>query len=83
MSQFSECSCKHKNKKPVLDTELGPDLEEGGNCICIDCKCHYYKRETDDLELLQNTLRNYGMICIGTSTLLYTIYIFCCDRWRL
>lgn len=71
MSQ-SECSCKNKN--PEI-------LEEGGNCICTDCKCHYYKRnDVVGEDLLQNKIRNYSMVFIGTSTVFYTIYIFCCEK---
>lgn len=60
-----ECNCKSKTL----------DMLEDGNCICTDCKCHYYKRETDE-DLLQNKLRNYGIFIIGTSTVLFGIYIF-------
>jgi hypothetical protein len=71
MSQ-SECSCKNQN----------PDMLEDGSCICIDCKCHYYKR--NDLgeyeDLLQQKIRNYGMVIMGTTTFLYGIYYFCCSN---
>ena len=76
---LKECSCKNKNPEELL--------EEGGNCICSDCNCHYYKRnagENDiDLDLLQNKIRNSGMLFIGTGTLLYTIYLFCCEKHLL
>jgi len=53
---------------------------EDGNCICIDCKCHYYKRNLGENDVLQNKLRNYGVVIIGTSTILYGIYLFCCEK---
>jgi hypothetical protein len=65
----SNCNCKNKS----------PEMLEG-NCICTDCNCHYFRRN-DDLkdEWLQNQLRNYGMVILGTSTVCYGIYLFCCD----
>jgi hypothetical protein len=76
MSQ-SECSCKNKN--PEM-------LEEGGNCICSDCKCHYYKLDLDLGEtknILQQNLRNYGVVIVGTTTILYSVYYFCCENNHL
>ena len=76
MSQ-SECSCKNKN--PEM-------LEEGGNCICSDCKCHYYKRDLDLGEtknILQQNLHNYGVVIVGTTTILYGVYYFCCENNHL
>jgi hypothetical protein len=74
---ISECNCcKNKNENPELDLE-------DGNCICTECNCHYFRRfeksEVDN-KWLQNHLRNYGMVILGTSTLLYGIYIFCCEK---
>lgn len=76
---ISECNCcKNKNKNE------NPDLEDG-NCICTECNCHYFRRNLEKLEeeepkWLQNHLRNYGMVILGTSTILYGIYIFCCEK---
>ena len=79
---ISECNCcKNKNENP----DLSPDLEDG-NCICTECNCHYFRRNIEKLEedpkskWLQNHLRNYGMVILGTSTFLYGIYIFCCEK---
>jgi len=83
---ISECNCC-KNKTE----DLSPDLEDG-NCICTECNCHYFRRfgnlekseellnKKIDNEWLQNYLRNYGMVILGTSTVLYGIYIFCCEK---
>ena len=62
---ISECNCK------------SPDTLEDGNCICTDCNCHYFIEKD---EWLQNKLRNYGMVILGTSTALYGIYLFCCEK---
>ena len=73
---ISECNCC-KNK------DLSPDLEDG-NCICTDCNCHYFRRnlnlEEEEPKWLQNHLRNYGMVILGTSTILYGIYLLCCEK---
>lgn len=63
---LKECSCKNKNPEELL--------EEGGNCICSDCNCHYYKRN-DIRELGER-----GILVIGTSILLYSLYLFCCEK---
>ena len=71
---FSECNC-------IKNNEL-----EDGNCICIDCNCHSFRQndlEKDkekDEEWLQNKLRNYGIVILGTSTIFYGIYLFCCEK---
>jgi len=74
MSQ-SECSCKNKS----------PEMLEDGNCICADCKCHYYKRNIDFLgeteDILQQKIRNYGLAIVTTTTVLYGIYFFCCSNY--
>jgi hypothetical protein len=63
------CNCKNKS----------PELLEGGNCICTDCKCHYYKRN-DDNDDEKNVLQKIIIVIMGTSTLLYGIYILCCEN---
>ena len=59
-------------------------LEEGGNCICTDCNCHYYKRIMDnndkDDDNIQKLIRNYSIGIIGSTTILYGIYFFCCEN---
>lgn len=75
-----ECNCK------------SPEMLEG-NCICNDCKCHFYKRNMGEIgnndgdssminkeSFLQTKIRNYGVIILGTSTIIYTMYIFCCEK---
>lgn len=64
------CNCKNKSV----------ELEEG-NCICTDCKCHYYKRIMDNNDdNIQKIIRNYSIGIIGTTTVLYNIYLFCCEK---
>jgi hypothetical protein len=31
-------------------------------------------------DLLQTNIRNYGFAVLGTSTIIYTIYMFCCEK---
>lgn len=67
----SNCNCNNQN----------PDMLEDGNCICTECNCHYFRRnDCKDDEWLQKKIRNYGMVILGTSTVLYGIYIFCCGE---
>jgi len=68
---ISECNCNDSKS---------PDMLEDGNCICTDCNCHYFRRNKDTDEWLQNKLRNYGMVILGTSTIFYGIYLFCCEK---
>ena len=82
---ISECNCT--NAKSLYMLESGePEPEKDGNCICTDCNCHYFRRNVDQLpdlnkdEWLQNKLRNYGMVILGTSTIFYGIYLFCCEK---
>ena len=80
----SQCNCKSQN----------PEMLES-NCICNDCKCHFYKRNLGEIEnndndndssiinkesFLQTKIRNYGFVILGTSTIIYTMYIFCCEK---
>ena len=76
-----ECNCK------------SPDMLEE-NCICNDCKCHFYKRNMGEIgnndnndssiinkeNCLQTNIRNYGFVVLGTSAIIYTLYIFCCEK---
>lgn len=63
----TNCNCKNKT----------PEMLEGGNCICNDCKCHLRKQNTSSVEIpddfLQTKIRNYGLFILGTSTIIYTI----------
>ena len=78
----SQCNCKSQNLE-MLES----------NCICNDCKCHFYKRNmgeetgnNNDSSIvnkeffLQTNIRNYGFVILGTSTIIYTMYIFCCEK---
>jgi hypothetical protein len=31
-------------------------------------------------DYLQTKIRNYGLVVLGTSTIIYTMYLFCCEK---
>jgi hypothetical protein len=72
MQEEYNCCCKNKNPDP--------DMLEDGNCICTDCKCHYYKRNLGENDVLQKNIIKFGGIILGTSTILYGMYLFCCEK---
>ena len=74
---ISECNCNKSNDK---SNDKSHDILEDGNCICTDCNCHYFRRDSDKDEWLQNKLRKYGIVILGTSTALYGIYLLCCEK---